>query len=64
MYLDDLIIHAQSFEEELARLESIFIRLRDAGLKLSPQKCHVFQEEVSYLGQVVSRRVKQLTPRR
>ena len=54
VYLDDLVIHAQSFEEDLARLESVFIRLRDAGLKLSPKKCHLFQEEVSYLGHVVS----------
>ena len=56
VYLDDLIVHAKSFQEELERLRNVFSRFREAGLKLSPGKCHLFQEEVIYLGHVVSKR--------
>ena len=50
VYLDDIIVHAQSFQDELDRLREIFSRLRNANLKLNPKKCLLFQEEVSYLG--------------
>ena len=42
IYLDDLIIHAKSFEVELSRLQTVFDRLRLAGLKLKPKKCELF----------------------
>ena len=54
IYLDDLIIHATSFEEEVSRLRSVFDRLRSAGLKLKGKKCNLFQKEVVYLGHLVS----------
>jgi hypothetical protein len=53
-YLDDIIIHAKSFEEELRRLREVLQRLSNAGLKLSPKKCHLFQKSVKFLGHVVS----------
>ena len=30
----------------------MFSRLRDAGLKLSPKKCHLFQQSVTFLGHI------------
>lgn len=38
-YLDDIIVHAQSFQDELDRLREIFTRLRSASLKLNAKKC-------------------------
>ena len=35
-------------------LEKVFQRIRDAGLKLSPKKCHFFQKKIKCLGHVVS----------
>ena len=35
-------------------MEEVFGRLREAGLKLKPQKCRFLQKEVTYLGHVVS----------
>ena len=52
-YLDDLIVHAESFELEMQRLRDVFDRLRAAKLKLSPKKCHLFQKKVTFLGHVV-----------
>ena len=55
VYLDDIIVVGRSFQEHLKNLEEVFGRLRAANLKLSPKKCCIFQEEVRYLGHVVSR---------
>jgi predicted aspartyl protease len=54
VYLDDVIIHGCSFDETLGRLRVVFKRLRDAGLKLKPKKCSLFQRRISFLGHVVS----------
>ncbi|KAI5614965.1 hypothetical protein C0J50_8879, partial [Silurus asotus] len=43
-----------TFEEHLERLEVVFSRLREHGLKLKPQKCSLLRKEVQYLGHVVS----------
>ena len=54
IYLDDVIVMARTFEEELERLKEVFERLARAGLKLKPKKCFLFQKRVSYLGHVVT----------
>jgi len=54
VYLDDVIVFGRSFEEELSRLDEIFLRLRSAKLKLKPFKCSLFQHSVEFLGHVVS----------
>ena len=55
VYLDDIIVLAQSFQDNLDRLREISSRLRNANLKLNPKKCLLFQEEVSYLGHRITR---------
>lgn len=35
VYLDDIIVHGKTFDELLRHLESVFHRLRQAGLQLS-----------------------------
>ncbi|XP_062384564.1 uncharacterized protein LOC134071743 [Sardina pilchardus] len=54
IYLDDIIIFSPDFSSHLQRLELVFQRLADQGLKLKPSKCFLFQKEVKYLGHVVS----------
>ncbi|KAK4313846.1 hypothetical protein Pmani_014832 [Petrolisthes manimaculis] len=49
IYLDDVIIFGQTFDQELRRLPEVFNRFRAANLKLNPKKCHSFQKEVKYL---------------
>ena len=53
VYLD-ILIYARTFDEHVTRLNEIFCRLSEAGLKLKPKKCSLFQKEVAYLGHVVS----------
>ena len=54
VYLDDIIIFSKSFESHIENLQEVFLRLREANLKLSPKKCHFFQKKVKFLGHVVS----------
>ena len=55
VYLDDIIVFGRSFEECLENLGIILDRLSDAGLKLKPSKCQLFQTEVAFLGHRVGR---------
>ena len=55
VYLDDVLVFGNTFEEECSRLEEVLCRLRAANLKLSPKKCTFFQPEVPFLGHVVGR---------
>ena len=54
LYIDDVIIFADNFEQHMERLSEVLSRLQTAGLKLSPQKCQLFKTQVCFLGHVVS----------
>uniref|UniRef100_A0A3Q1HDU2 Gypsy retrotransposon integrase-like protein 1 n=1 Tax=Acanthochromis polyacanthus TaxID=80966 RepID=A0A3Q1HDU2_9TELE len=53
VFLDDLIVFSDTLEEHETRLMKVLTRLRDYGLKLSPEKCHFFRSSVKYLGHIV-----------
>jgi len=55
IYLDDVIIFSRTYEEHIDRLQQVFQRLRDSGLKLAAKKCRFFHEKVVYVGHQVSR---------
>ena len=54
VYLDDIIVFSRTVHEHLQQLREILARLRGAGLKVNPTKCHLLQSRVSYLGHVIS----------
>ena len=54
VYLDDIIVFSTNLEAHFYRLEILFMRLAQAGLKLKPSKCHLLQREVAFLGHRVS----------
>jgi len=53
VYLVDIIIVSSSFKKHLKHLTVIFRRLRQANLRLNPEKCHFCRSE-RYLGHVVN----------
>jgi len=53
VYLDDILVFSKTFEEHCNRLTAIFDRLQKFMLKLKPTKCHLFQQKVTFLGNVV-----------
>lgn len=48
--LDDVLVTGKPKAEHSHRLEQVFARLQEAGLVLNKEKCHLFQNSVSYLG--------------
>ena len=54
IYIDDIIVFGRTFEEHVQRIGQVFERIREAGLKLKPAKCNMFEQEVIFLGHVVS----------
>ena len=54
VYIDDILVIGTTFQEHIEYLRKVFGRLRQAGLRLKPTKCHLVQQEVGYLGYVVS----------
>ena len=54
IYLDDIIVFSPSFDSHISRVHEVLQRIEQANLKLKPEKCHLFQSEVEFLGHVVS----------
>lgn len=54
VYLDDILLFSQTFEEHLERLEMVLKRLTDTGLKVKLGKCRFLQDSVRFLGHQVS----------
>ena len=62
VYLDDIICMGKDFEDHMANLTEILTRFREAGLKLSPQKCQFCQASVKYMVHIVSKEGLALDP--
>lgn len=53
VYLDDILIHGDTFEACLSRLQVVLARLASAGLTINMDKCNFFPKELEYLGHVL-----------
>jgi len=53
-YLDDIIVYADTPEQLIERLDTIFTRLRAHGLKAKASKCVLFKAPIDFLGHTVS----------
>lgn len=50
VYLDDIVVASPTFEQHLADLEEVLVRLRSAGLSLKLSKCQFCLSELTFLG--------------
>ena len=54
LYLDDIIVVGNTFEDHLGNLGKVLQRLQAANLKLNAKKCQLFCKKVHYLGHIIS----------
>ena len=54
-YIDDVLVHSPDVPTHKKHLNEVFHRLREAGLSLRGQKCHLRLSKVPYLGHVFSK---------
>ena len=50
IYLDDVIVFSEDFDEQVDCLDQVLTRIGSVGLKLKPSKCVFFVTKVSFLG--------------
>ena len=53
-YLDDILVFSPDMETHLEHLRSLFIKLREADLKLKEIKCNFLKKHIQYLGHIIS----------
>lgn len=54
VFVDDVVVYAESFNQLLERLEQVFKRIQNVGMSLNSKKCHLFKTEIDLLGYHVS----------
>lgn len=55
VYLDDILVLAETHEKHKEVLEKVLRRLEEVNLKLNPKKCSWFQEKIIFLGFEISK---------
>lgn len=53
VYMDDIVIYATSLKEHSVKFNRLMKRLKEANLKLQPDKCEFLRREVIYLGHII-----------
>ena len=53
VYLDDVVIYSDTWEEHLVHIRKLFDRLKDARLTVNLAQCEFAEATVTYLGKVV-----------
>ena len=54
VFLDYIVIYANSLVDRDRKLRDVFRRLRKCNLKLQPDKCELLRKEVTFLGHKIS----------
>ena len=54
VYIDDILVFTETYEEHLEALDQVLTRLRQANLKIKLSKCEFARTQLHYLGHVVN----------
>ena len=53
-YFDDILVYTKTFDEHITKLDNVFTKLGNGGLKIRIEKCGFFQEQITYLGHLLN----------
>jgi hypothetical protein len=62
VYLDDIVIYSQNREDHQKHIYDVLQILRDNKLYCKPEKCHFYQEEIKYLGYIITSKGVRMDP--
>ena len=54
VFINDIIIFGETMTEANERFNTVTQKLREANLRLEPEKCEYLKREVCYLGHIIS----------
>lgn len=54
-YIDDILIYSKNEQDHMQHINIVLQELNEAGLKINPEKCQFYQEEVVFLGYKLTR---------
>jgi len=54
VYIDDILIMSETFEQHLELVEKVLNLLMKSGIKIKVKKCEMFKNEVNFLGHVIN----------
>ena len=60
IYLDDVVVFTSRYDKHVKRVDQVLDRVEKAGLKLKPDKCHLFEDQVQILQFAVPKDVSQV----
>jgi hypothetical protein len=63
-YLDDTLIYSDNFEKHQQYVRLVLDAFTKAGLHLKPEKCEFHQQEVKYLGLIISMEGIKMDPKK
>ena len=52
-YVEDILIATTTVEQHLEKLDMVFKRIAEAGLKCKPSKCNLMQTKATFLGRII-----------
>uniref|UniRef100_A0A6A7FN12 RNA-directed DNA polymerase n=1 Tax=Hirondellea gigas TaxID=1518452 RepID=A0A6A7FN12_9CRUS len=55
IYIDDILIMTETYEEHLSLVSKVLQTLSTNGIKIKVKKCEFFQSQVNFLGHVISK---------
>ena len=63
-FLDDIFIYSNTLKEHKEQVYKVLQALSQAGLHLKPEKCHFHEQEVKYLGFIITTKGIRMDPKK
>ena len=54
IYIDDIIVFADTYEEYLANIEAVLARFKQYNITVSPKKCKFLMSSIEYVGHIIN----------